>query len=98
MKTQLSDYDEVVALAWPVNPVERAKIKALMPNHEAPPWYDDGEERFCAGGCEMLLNVGPRLVASRVTVYCPYCAIKKMNGMDAVDMGHLGNPNARHDK
>lgn len=94
----MSDDTEVIALAWPVNPVERAKIKKLAgPNM---PWYDDGEERWCAGGCGMLLNVGPRLVAAGATAYCPYCAVKKFKEMDAdsATIMHLGNPNARYNK
>jgi hypothetical protein len=86
-----------IAIAFPKHEADREKFRALVagPNGpKLPAIYEFGVDRPCAK-CEMVLNVGPRVAATGVPVYCLFCAMSLMTEGDTVALTNLGNPDSK---
>lgn len=91
--------DEIkIAIAFPKYEADRARIRAMVPpgGPKMPAIYEDGEDRPCVG-CKVILNVGPRVAATGVPVYCIVCATRLMQdvGVDTYGIQSLNNPASR---
>jgi len=85
-----------IAIAFPKHEDDRAKLRAKLPGVPLPAIYEGGEDRPCPR-CGVVLNVGPRVVASGVTAYCVPCAYVLTRGMRHETVS-LDNPDSEPER
>lgn len=82
------------AVAFPIAEAQRELLRLVM-GTPLPTRYREGAENRPCASCGMTLNVGPRVLALGVPIYCPVCVrhLTASLGLD-VCVEHLGNPEA----
>jgi len=85
-----------IAFAMPKLEFDRERLRRQLPGVPLVAIYKDGVDKPCAR-CAMTLNVGPRVAATGIAVYCPWCVMKVMQQehIEIADTLSLGKPDSK---
>jgi len=93
---------EPIAVAFPLAEGQRELLRRIAPEITLPALYRDGAETRPCTACKMELNVGPRVLAVGIPIYCLICAQHFAETLGATlagtDVLHLGNPESRPER
>jgi hypothetical protein len=85
-----------IAVAFPVAEAQRALLRSMAPDTPLPALYENGAKNLPCAECGMTLNVGPRLQATGLPIYCLICATHMAKQTRTqIDVQHLGNPESK---
>ena len=75
--------DKAIAIAFPIADAQRDLLRRIAPEITLPTLYRDGAENRPCVSCGMTLNVGPRVLASGLPLYCVICARYMVDSLGA---------------